>query len=124
MNAATRTILASSIALSVLLTGCETASSSAVGAPRLEKSKVTEIIVRYQTGAPPLTDDGDPWGSQCVTIAYRYDLRRGRDIGGRMRVVHIEPAVSPVVARAIALQMAQCPYVEWAEAHVLQLQVP
>ena len=85
---------------------------------------MTEVIVRYQAGAPPSTDDGDPWGSQCLTIAYRHDLRRGRDIGGRMRVVHIEPAVSPVVARAIALQMSQCPYVEWAEADVLQLVVP
>lgn len=124
MHTAIRTLVGVSITCVVFLTGCETASSSAASGPRLEKSKVTDIIVRYQTGAPPSTDNGDPWGSQCVTIAYRYDLRRGRDIGGRMRVVHIEPAVSPVVARAIALQMSQCPYVEWAEADVLQLVVP
>lgn len=87
----------------------------------MERSEVTEIIVRYEAGAPPTTRGGEPWGSQCVSDAYRADMKIGRDIGGRMRVLRIDPPVTPTVARVMALQMSQCPYVEWAEADVLQL---
>ena len=119
-----RTLTGLATASMMVLSGCGAASSSAVGSPRVERSEVTEIIVRYEVGAPPTTRSGEPWGSQCLSAAYRADMRIGRDIGGRMRVLRINPPVSPTVARVMALQMSQCPYVEWAEADVLRLTLP
>lgn len=106
---------------SVLSSGCGTSPSSAAGGSDSERGAVTEIVVRYEVGAPPATVRGKPWGSQCVSTAYRAGLKIGREIGGRMRVVHIDPPVIPTIARVMALQMSQCPYVQWAEADVLEL---
>lgn len=116
--------------LVLLTTGCTSSSSGAAGAAelptskRLERSEVTQVIVRYEVGAPPATSAGRPWGAQCVARNYRDSLTNGRWIGARMRVVVIDPPVTATVARVIALQMQQCPYIEWAEADVIRFTVP
>lgn len=79
------------------------------------RTRVSEIIVRYQAQAPTTTRKGRPWGAQCVPHAYRSSLRFGRDIGARMRVVHVQPTVSAAVGRVIARHIEDCPFVEWAE---------
>lgn len=124
MHSAARALIGVSLICAVLLHGCATASSSVVGGPRMERTTVTEIIVRYEPEAPTSSESREPWGIQCVSSAYRHNLRRGRGIGGRMRVVRIEPPVSQTVAQVIALQMSKCPYVDWAEADTVQFTIP
>jgi len=118
------------LSLVFLLTGCTSSSSEAAGATpptdgkRLERSEVTQLIARYEVGAPPATSAGRPWGAQCVARSHRDTLANGRWIGARMRVIRIDPPVTPTVARVIALQMQQCPYIEWVEADVIRFTVP
>ncbi len=90
----------------------------------IDRIEVSQIVVRYQQGSPPATSDNRPWGSQCVDREYQDDLDRGPLIGTRMRVVVVDPPVVPVVATSIALEMEQCPYVEWAEPDVVRFDVP
>lgn len=85
---------------------------------------MTQLIARYELGSPTVTSTGRPWGAQCVNRMYRDNLRLGRGIGAGMRTVRIVPAVTPTVARVIALQFQQCPYIEWAEADVIRFTVP
>lgn len=82
---------------------------------------VDEIIVRYLPDAPGSNDDGQPWGSQCVSLPFRDRLYPDRDIGGRMKVLRIEPSASALVAQDMARQIEQCPFIEWAEADTVRL---
>ena len=84
-----------------------------------DRVRVSEIIVRYQAEAPATTKNGLPWGAQCVPRAHRTFLRVDRDIGARMRVLRVKPAISPNLAREIAQHLDDCPFVEWAEADIV-----
>lgn len=103
---------------------CVPASSSTEASARdelIDTADVTQIVVRYEQGAPPTTSEGRPWGSQCVSTAHRQKLFVDRGIGARMRVVRIQPPTSAFLARAIAAQIGQCPLIEWAEADTVTL---
>lgn len=113
--------------LLLLATGCSPASSSTsavAGGVSLDRVEVSQIVVRYQQGAPPATSEGLPWGTQCVSTEYQADLSPGPSIGAQMKVVSIDPPVLPIVAQLIALEMQQCPYIVWAEADVVRFDVP
>lgn len=106
---------------------CVPASSStdvSVRGELIDRVEVTQFVVRYQPGAPPDTFDGRPWGIQCVSTEYQADLSPGPSIGAQMKVVSIDPPVLPIVAQLIALEMQQCPYIDWAEADVVRFDVP
>jgi len=103
------------------MTSCSSIPSGASAATAVAPERVEELIVRYKLGAPPRTDSGKPWGSQCVSPAFVDRLALGRSIGAGMKVVHLVPPTSPFVARAIASQFEQCPYIEWAEADEIRL---
>ena len=118
---------ATGLVLLLMATGCAPASSSTASIAQgelIDRIEVSQIVVRYRPGAPPSTNDGAPWGSQCVSQNYEADLERGPSIGAQMKVVTIDPPVRPVVAELIALEMAQCPYIEWAEADAVRFDVP
>lgn len=119
-----RSVSASILTLTCALTGCTTTLSSAADSQRIERSKVTQLIARYETGSPTVTTTGRPWGAQCVSSTYRDNLHQGRGLGAGMRTVQIVPPVTPTVARAIALQFQQCPYIEWAEADAVRFTIP
>ena len=118
------------VALACLLTGCTPTSSQAAGpspivdGSLLERSKVTQLIARYEVGAPATTTAGRPWGAQCVAGKERESLDLGRQLGARMRVVLIDPPVTTRIARVIALQMQTCPKIEWVEADVIRFTIP
>ena len=118
-----RNLMVLSLSSVLLVIGCQTQSSKAVEAGALTRNEVTEIIVRYELSAPPTTTSGRPWGSQCVSRPYQRRLLAGREIGGGMQVVRVEPPVSANTARAIATQIERCPHIEWAEADLVQLSV-
>lgn len=108
----------------VLLTSsCDSESATASTVTQTEERQVDELIVRYELDAPPGVEGGAPWGSQCVSSVYVKRLKRGRWIGSGMRVVRLNPPASPVVARRIAMQIEQCPYIEWVEADTFQFSV-
>lgn len=96
----------------------------AVKSELIDRVEVTQIVVRYQQGAPPAASEGRPWGSQCVSPEHQALLQIGPSIGAQMKVVSIDPPLLPLTAELIALQMQQCPYVEWAEADVVRFDVP
>jgi hypothetical protein len=102
-----------------LLAGCS--GTAAREMDRDERENVTEIVVRYSPDAPSLNDEGRPWGSQCVVPPFRNQLYPDRDIGGRMKVIRLEPSASALVAQDIARQIEQCPFIEWAEADTVRL---
>lgn len=111
----------------LVATACTPASSSTDTSARgelIDRVEVTQIVVRYQQGAPPVTSEGNPWGAQCVSPEYQAMLEPGPSIGAQMKVVTIDPPLLPVVAELIALEMQQCPYVMWAEADVVRFDVP
>lgn len=108
----------------LLLSSCAAESTTAAAAANTSTIKIDRLIVRYELGAPPATQGGAPWGSQCVSDDYAGRLERGRRLGEGMRVIRVDPPVSPRVGRLIAIQMAQCPYIEWAEADETRLFVP
>lgn len=110
--------------VSSLLAACSAQSTAATTRATTERLAVDHVIVRYEMGAPPSTDGGAPWGSQCVSSIYSDRLERGRWIGAGMRVIRVNPPLPPKVARAVALQIAQCPYIEWAEADDTLLSIP
>ncbi len=110
-------------AVVVLLSACSFPSSTATARSTIQLDEVTEIVVFYEAGAPPVTSAGRPWGSQCVSERYRDRLRLGRWIRIPMRLVRIQPPVPARVAEVIAQQMSQCPYIKWAEADVVRFDV-
>jgi hypothetical protein len=110
-------------AVVVLLSACTFPSSTATARSTVQLDEVTEIVVFYEKGAPPVTSSGRPWGSQCVSERYRDRLRLGRWIRLPMRLIRIRPPVPARVAEVIALQVSQCPYIEWAEADVVRFDV-
>lgn len=115
------------IVLVLATAGCSPAASSTAStaqAELIDRLEVSQIIVRYGPGAPPSTSDGAPWGVQCVSQDYKANLTRGLSIGAQMKVVMINPPVLTVVAELIALEMQQCPYIEWAEADAVRFDVP
>jgi len=119
--------LVTGLVLLPMASGCAPASSSTAAIAQgelIDRIEVSQIVVRYTPGAPPSTNDGSPWGSQCVSQNYAADLERGPSIGAQMKVVMIDPPVLTVVAELIALDMQQCPYIEWAEADVVRFDVP
>jgi hypothetical protein len=101
------------------LAGCSTSTAREVDTD--EEGIVSEIIVRYSPDAPGLNDEGQPWGSQCVSPSLRDQLHPDRDIGGRMKVIRIQPSASVLVAQDMARQIEQCPFIEWAEADTVRL---
>lgn len=109
---------------SLFLTACSPDTIAAASIAKTERNSVDHIVVRYELGAPPLTDAGTPWGSQCVSRAYVDRVKRGRWIGAGMRVIRLDPPTTPTIARVIATQFTQCPYIEWAEADDTRLVVP
>ena len=113
------------LAITILLAAaCSPETTAAATAAKTERHTVNHLVVRYELGAPPVTDGGDPWGSQCVSGVYADRVKRGRWIGAGMRVIRLDPPTSPTVARVIATQMALCPYIEWAEPDDTRLVVP
>jgi len=86
---------------------------------------VSEIIVRYELGAPALNTKGQIWGSQCVRAKDRSLLKPGRWIGAGMRRVALTKVITQRRANQITTALATCPYVMWAEpnAVVLDLQL-
>ena len=106
---------------------CSPASSSVESRAQsavIDRVEVAQIVVGYRQGAPPVTAEGRPWGSQCVSQEHDVNLRQGPAIGADMKVVLIDPPIPPLIAQLIALEMQQCPYVEWAEADVVRFDVP
>jgi len=89
---------------------------------------VSEIIVRYELGAPPVISDGRPWGSQCVRAKDRALIKRGPWIGAGMRRIELSRTISQRRANRISTAFASCPYVMWAEPNAvvfdLQLDPP
>ena len=102
------------------ISACTTDSAGAKTVDSTQRTEVNEIIVRYEKGAPMQTLGGRPWGAQCVTGKYQERLIRDRGLGARMRVVRVEPRVRARVAEMIAMQIEQCPFIEWAEADVIR----
>lgn len=115
-----------SLLVAVLLSACNPGISHAANTqldPSLQRTEVSEVVVRYTDEAPAMTRNGRPWGSQCVSRAFRDRLVLGRDIGGGMRVVRLDPPVSANVGTGIASQIERCPHIEWAEADRVQFSV-
>jgi hypothetical protein len=113
-----------SLIVIVLISACASSTSSTPSDTSFNKARVDEIIVRYQPGAPMTAKSGGPWGTQCVSRTHRDNLTLGRGLGARMRVLRLQPPVSPPVAAAIAEQIARCRLVEWAEADAVQFTIP
>lgn len=115
------------VGLLLATAGCAPASSSTgavAGGAAIDRVEVSQIVVRYQPGAPPATSEGHPWGVQCVSPDNQARLSLGPSIGARLKVVTVDPPVPPVLAQLMALEMEQCPYIEWAEADVVRFDVP
>lgn len=112
------------VAVTLVLTACGSASPDAAASQPVERVAVYSLIARYEMGAPPTHNINEPWGTQCVSDELREGMKIGRWLGGRMRVVRLVPPVSPQVARVMAIQMSQCPYVEWVEADSIRLVIP
>jgi hypothetical protein len=110
-----------SVALLALLGYSVTPPASAV----TPLPAISEIIVRYELGAPALNINGRLWGSQCVRAKDRSLLKPGRWIGAGMRRVALTKVITQRRANQITTALATCPYVMWAEpnAVVLDLQL-
>jgi hypothetical protein len=112
------------LVVACLLTGCSTTGAREVDTDEqvtVSDIVVDEIIVRYSPDAPSLNDEGQLWGSQCVSPVLRDQLYPDRDIGGRMKVIRVQPSASALAAQDIARQIEQCPFIEWAEASTVRL---
>jgi len=108
--------LATAVAALVILTLCgHLAAPSAIA--RDTPARVNELIVRYELGAPPVHNNGEPWGSQCVRLSDRKLLKRGRWIGAGMRRLELTKPLAKTRADRIAREISLCPYVLWAESN-------
>ena len=108
----------------VPLAGCSATAQEMTPTPKAGQDEVVRLIIRYETGAPATVGPGLPWGVQCLSRAYRDMVKTGRKLSGGMRVIRLVPPVTPTVARTIALQMEQCPYVDWVEPDDVVLTIP
>lgn len=123
-HASLRPMFATLAVTSLIATACAPGTTAAATPAKTERHQVDHLVVRYELGAPPFTNGGDAWGSQCVSRVYADRLKRGRWIGAGMRVIRLDPPTTPTTARVIATQISQCPFIEWAEPDDTRLVVP
>jgi hypothetical protein len=95
---------------------------SALGAQAHESDRaITQLIIRYDAGAPPVNAQGRPWGAQCVRKRDQVLLNRGRWNGAGMRLLVLKEPVNSARAHRIARELSLCPYVLWAEPNSVLL---